>query len=77
MEAQLSNGLIIGHAYSVTDVRYVSPPPVFHSRSVVVVSTWGNLLVKTNDHHLHLIKSPAKNLFLLFDRGWLLATSYI
>jgi len=25
MEAQLSNGLIIGHAYSVTDVRYVSP----------------------------------------------------
>jgi len=26
MEAQLSNGLIIGHAYSVTDVRYVSPP---------------------------------------------------
>ena len=24
MEAQLESGLIIGHAYSVTDVRYVS-----------------------------------------------------
>jgi len=24
MEDQLDNGLVIGHAYSVTDVRYVS-----------------------------------------------------
>ena len=24
MEGQLDNGLIIGHAYSITDVRYVS-----------------------------------------------------
>ena len=32
MESQLSSGLVIGHAYSVTDVRYVSCQ--FSSRSL-------------------------------------------
>jgi len=35
MEAQLSNGLVIGHAYSVTDVRYVSLS-VFSTRTEVI-----------------------------------------
>ena len=39
MEAQLDNGLIIGHAYSITDVRMVSLRVMGQSRDIVFPST--------------------------------------
>lgn len=36
MEAQLDNGLIIGHAYSITDVRYVSQVLILHAKHLLV-----------------------------------------
>jgi len=37
MEAQLDNGLVIGHAYSVTDVRYVSLSRITFCRCAAVI----------------------------------------
>ena len=49
MEGQLDNGLIIGHAYSITDVRYVST-------SVPGDSVKCSQLVYRDVHSYHVVK---------------------